>query len=250
MPYYYIYRTMDGSAKFSFRFVRPHKNPISISVSSTPNDYAIFSFPLKYNLKYVYNFGFLIDTKHKKDVLSLSSAKRIAQGWAEWVWKRVDDAQNQKYEIPICPKPLKTVRDTSGALTVETGGVLIGYRFDYVVRDFIFDHRGSSKPGAYDPDVKYLNQCLKKAWEQNGMKILGFLHSHPRGVCRPSGDYGNGIGDTGYVIRIFKHIQSLNKFLVPIVYSTADGGCFEIFPFIVFRENPAVFVDADLKIVT
>jgi len=63
-----------------------------------------------------------------------------------------------------------------------------------------------------------------------------------------SGDWGNGIGDLGYLKRIFEHINGLNKFLVPIVYSVFDSHPFEIFPFIAWKASVKNYKKGVVKI--
>src|SRR5437660_9127668 len=96
------------------------------------------------------------------------------------------------------------VEDTIGYLQAETGGILLGDRDDYVVQKFVFDRSGRRSGAAYDPDVGFLNRIVKDEWNNNKLALLGFVHSHPRGVERLSGDYGDGIGDLGYLKRIFE----------------------------------------------
>lgn len=137
------------------------------------------------------------------------------------------------------------IKNSVGRLPVETGGILLGSRDDYKVRKFYFDDYGSHSPGGYDPDVNYLNRIVKREWETNELALLGFVHSHPRGVNRLSGDWGNGIGDLGYLKRIFEYMPKLRKFLVPIIFSEADGGNFHIFPFCAERGQEENYQKAD-----
>jgi len=124
---------------------------------------------------------------------------------------------------------------TVGALPAESGGILLGNREDFVVQKFVFDSSGSTGPVSYDPDVKFLNQVVKKEYEENNLALLGFIHSHPRGISRLSGDMGNGIGDIGYIKTIFSAMPDLNHFLVPIVHPTADGGELTMFTYMAER---------------
>jgi hypothetical protein len=129
-----------------------------------------------------------------------------------------------------------SICETVGRLPSETGGILLGSRTDYVVRKFVFDPTGRRSAGGYDPDIAFINGVVKQEWEENQLALLGFVHSHPRGVTRLSGDWGDGIGDLGYVKRIFEAMPALQKFLVPIVFSTADGGKQMFFPHIAHRD--------------
>ncbi|MDV3000928.1 MAG: hypothetical protein N5P05_002534 [Chroococcopsis gigantea SAG 12.99] len=141
----------------------------------------------------------------------------------------------------------KAIKNTVGKKPAETGGILLGSRDDSIVRKFVFDDKGSTSRGGYDPDVDSLNRIIKWEWERNGLALLGFLHSHPSGVRRLSGDWGNGYGDLGYVRKIFRAIPALDKFLVPIVFSSADTK-FEIIPYIVYRNNVENYLQTELVI--
>lgn len=141
------------------------------------------------------------------------------------------------------------ILNTVGKRVPESGGILLGSREDYVVQKFVFDPHGSMTSGGYDPDVDFINGVIKKEWEENQLELLGFLHSHPRGVTRLSGDWGNNIGDLGYLRAIFKAIPALQKFLVPIMFSPIDGGSLEIFPYMADRDDVENYYLGDLTII-
>jgi Prokaryotic homologs of the JAB domain len=123
-----------------------------------------------------------------------------------------------------------------GHVPPETGGLLLGSRRDYVVKKFVFDESGSRSHSSYDPDVAVLNKIVKREWEENELQLIGWAHSHPRGVERLSGDYGGGTGDLGYLTRIFEAMPALPKFIVPIVFSSHDGPL-SFFPYVAYRGN-------------
>jgi hypothetical protein len=123
-----------------------------------------------------------------------------------------------------------------GNVPPETGGLLLGSRRDHVVQKFIFDESGSRSYSSYDPDVAVLNKIVKREWEENGLQLIGWAHSHPRGVERLSGDYGSGNGDLAYLTRIFAAMPALAKFIVPIVFSSHDGPLC-IYPYVAYRDN-------------
>ncbi len=145
------------------------------------------------------------------------------------------------------PAYLDIVRSV-GSINHESGGVLLGNAKEFVVQKFIFDFQGRCSAGGYDPDADYLNKIVKEE-KQNGLDFLGFVHSHPRGVSNLSGDFGNGIGDIGYIERIFEAYPDLEKLLVPIIYSSYDGGELKIFPYIAYRSNARDYKLAKLNIV-
>lgn len=138
---------------------------------------------------------------------------------------------------------------TVGKRMPESGGILLGSRENYIVQKFIFDPTGSMSSAAYDPDINFINKTIKKEWEENGLALLGFIHSHPRGVKRLSGDWGGNTGDIGYTKAILKAIPDLKKFLVPIMFSPSDGGPLEIFPYIAYRGNEENYQSGELTII-
>lgn len=141
------------------------------------------------------------------------------------------------------------VEDTVGYLQAETGGILLGSRDDYVVQKFVLDKSGRRSGAAYDPDVGFLNRIVREEWTKNALALLGFVHSHPRGVAKLSGDFGDGIGDLGYLKKIFEAMPKLDHFLVPIIFSTADGGDFKMMPYIAARDNVSSYNLVELEIV-
>lgn len=141
------------------------------------------------------------------------------------------------------------IQRTVGELPSETGGILLGNRDDFIVQKFIFDSSGSRSAASYDPDINSLNKIIKKEWKENQLALIGFIHSHPRGISRLSGDWGGNIGDVGYIKAIFNAIEALDKFLVPIVYSTADGGEYDIFPYIAERGNEENYKQLSIEII-
>jgi len=147
--------------------------------------------------------------------------------------RRPDDSQTE--DFVIFKSAFDEIKRTVCRNQPESGGILLGNRADYVIQKFIFDPKGSRSRGAYDPDVNFINAQIKKEWSENQLEFLGFLHSHPRGVERLSGDWGNNIGDIGYMRAILRAIPALPKFLVPILFSPADGGELQFFPYIAYR---------------
>lgn len=143
-----------------------------------------------------------------------------------------------------------SIIQTVGKLKAETGGILLGSRDDYIVKKFVFDSSGSGFAAGYDPDVKFLNKVIKEEWDKNGLALLGFVHSHPRGVSRLSGDWGRNTGDIGYIKAIFSAIPALDKFLVPILYSTSDGGKLEIFPYMAERGHEENYKKLNLVVLS
>ena len=141
------------------------------------------------------------------------------------------------------------ILETVGTFKPESGGILLGNPINYMVQKFVFDKNGNNFSYGYDPDVDFLNEVLKREWEENNLDFLGFIHYHPRGVEHLSGDHGDGIGDLGYIKKIFNAMPTLNKILVPIVYSNYDSKGFRIFPYFSDRTSGHKYQIARLKIV-
>ena len=152
-------------------------------------------------------------------------------------------------EMIFTKESYEEIKKTVGQMKSETGGILLGNRDDFVVQKFIFDKSGSTTSSSYDPDIASLNKKIKHEWEVNKLALIGFVHSHPRGISRLSGDWGNGIGDIGYIKTIFNAIEALDNFLVPIIHSSYDGEEYNIFPYISSRGDEENYKEVPIKII-
>jgi proteasome lid subunit RPN8/RPN11 len=128
----------------------------------------------------------------------------------------------------------KTIEASVGSLPAETGGMLGGSRADGVVRHFHFDQQARRSGASYSPDVDVLNGLLRDQWNPEGINLLGFIHSHPPYLRKPSG------GDLLYAQRILAHNPEMKQLLLPIAASEPDTGRFEIHPFAVVRDGDKV----------
>lgn len=140
---------------------------------------------------------------------------------------------------------------TVGQLPPETGCLLFGYRKgpdSFVVKKVVYDDSGTRTHTSYDPDPDVVNALIKKIWEEEGLELIGWCHSHPRGISSPSGNYGGNTGDLGYTTAILEAIPALKKFLIPIVHSTSDGGPLVIHPYVAHRGNVANYQKAKLVV--
>lgn len=153
--------------------------------------------------------------------------------------KKIDDP------IKITRSVINQIEETIGSYKVETGGIL--FAKNNVIQEVIFDKGGSCSHGAYDPDYVGLNEILKKK-EAEGFVYVGSIHSHPRGVRYPSGDWGNNTGDHGAIKANLKCNPELDKFIALIAYSTYDGGKFELFSFVVYRKEIENIYETSLEI--
>jgi proteasome lid subunit RPN8/RPN11 len=125
---------------------------------------------------------------------------------------------------------LEQIRRTVGRLAPEHGGVLGGDPDSGVVTEFYFDRSARRSTVTYSPDDQLLNRLFKREWNPRGIRVMGFVHSHP-GLRQPSA------GDLSYSRRILDSIDDLDRLLIPIVISAADRGRFEIHPFAVTRNG-------------
>lgn len=157
--------------------------------------------------------------------------------------------QAQSEDFIILESAYEEILRTVGSRPAESGGILLGNREDFVVQKFVFDSKGSMSAAAYDPNIEFLNAVVKKEWAENNLALLGFVHSHPRGMSRLSGDWGNNTGDIGYMKAIFRAMPDLKKFLVPILFSYADGGELNFFPYMAYRDKEEQYFAGNLKVI-
>jgi hypothetical protein len=246
------YRTRDGNGYFEFRFVAVNSGyDIDVLHSSS------------YNLKELKGIVPLkTQSGYRLDIApcpSVEEARKEAEKWAEEVWRELQQrsslssvSSRKSLTMKFTQQAYRDIENTVGTKRAETGGILLGLRDDYIVTKFIFDHKGSTSRCGYDPDVAFINGRIKEEWDKNGLELLGFIHSHPPGVTRLSGDWGNGYGDIGYLKAIFRAIPALDQFLVPIVFSTADTRSREmqIRPYIAFRGAEENYQEAEVKIIS
>jgi proteasome lid subunit RPN8/RPN11 len=123
---------------------------------------------------------------------------------------------------------------TVGSKKAEQGGAL-GWREDErVVRYFRFDDTAATTGATYSPDDKALNAMFQRDWNPRGIRLAGFVHSHPSGLARPSS------GDLAYSKRILAAIPDLPYLVLPIAQTVPDTGEFRLVPFLVLRDGDQV----------
>ena len=204
--------------------------------------------------------GYSSRSNHSRNRPSYRSGRKIIGSWTpSWGGTSISLTDRLSIVKPkhiplrknfeITPEAFAQITNTVGSEKCESGGILLGSREDFVVRKYVHDPFGTRSGGAYDPDVNFLNEVVEKAWNEEGLAFLGFVHSHPRGVGRLSGDMGNGIGDLGYIARIMEHMPGLESFLCPIVYSQFDGGPFSFHPFIADRGAVSEYYSGNLQLI-
>ena len=123
---------------------------------------------------------------------------------------------------------------TVGSLPAEHGGALGCQQDDEVIRFFRFDDTSRNTGATYSPDHEMLNAMFRTDWNPKGIRLAGFVHSHPSGFARPSA------GDLRYARDILAAIPDLPQLFLPIVQTVPDTGSFRLLPFAVVREGDSV----------
>ena len=118
-----------------------------------------------------------------------------------------------------------------GTKAPENGMVLGGDPSDGIVRHVVFDDGAERSVSTYSPDHVRLNYLLTDWWRPSGIRFLGFVHSHPGQLARPSG------GDLRYAEVILKANPHLERLLMPIVTVSPEPA---IHPFVVLRTPEGV----------
>ncbi len=122
-----------------------------------------------------------------------------------------------------------------GVRQAESGGMLGGRNGK--VSHYIFDEHSRVARATYTPDHHFLNRILKKEWNPQGIRLLGFVHSHPGMNDCPS------IGDEEYASRILDAIDDLDSLWLPIINTIPDTGCFRLTPWQARRQRKGVQVE-------
>lgn len=146
-----------------------------------------------------------------------------------------------KPRFTLAESALSRIMATIGSRQAESGGVLGGDRTSNFISEFHFDDGARCNSAAYSPDHHYLNTVLfPTVWKPRGIKLIGFVHSHPPFIRHPSG------GDLEYARAILEAIAELESLFVPIVMTIPDTGRFAFLPYAVVRRGKGVaVVDAE-----
>jgi hypothetical protein len=105
--------------------------------------------------------------------------------------------------LTITAEVAEAIRRSVGALPSESGGPLGGSDDDTAVHYFHFDERSRATAATYSPDHVALNQLFRDEWNPRGIRLRGFVHSHPGRVHTPSA------GDEVYANEILNAIPDL-----------------------------------------
>jgi proteasome lid subunit RPN8/RPN11 len=110
----------------------------------------------------------------------------------------------------------RKILNTVGTLPVEQGGLLGSSDKGQTISYYHFDECAAVTASEYSPNVDVLNRYVLPDWKARGIEAVGFVHSHPRGVTRPSN------GDETYAAAILAS-NDRDWLALPIVQSAADG---------------------------
>lgn len=133
------------------------------------------------------------------------------------------------------------IRKTIGTFESESGGYLFGNRIDYIVEKVVFDDSNrTSVTWTFNPS--FINPIIKKLWEEEGLELIGFVHSHPNGNTAPS---------SPDVVVFEKYLNRFDcdRLIVPIIQSSYGNCEYEFHPYIKLRgDNEKPFRKVKLEI--
>jgi proteasome lid subunit RPN8/RPN11 len=119
----------------------------------------------------------------------------------------------------------ESIRETIGKLPPESGGMICGNPKNDSITYFYFDGKAECSSAGYSPDTITLNKLLIRLNDE-GLKLKGFVHSHPRGCDSPSS------GDKFYARKFFAANPDLQRLIIPLVDSIATERPFEMRVFV------------------
>jgi proteasome lid subunit RPN8/RPN11 len=123
------------------------------------------------------------------------------------------------------------IMNAIGKKPAETGGVLGGNRKTGCISHFLFDDSAACSGATYSPDVERLNKKTFPAWNDKDIYLIGFVHSHPGRLSKPSG------GDIVYAQRILAGIPEMDVLLMPIIIPADFGQRAEIYWWVIDRQG-------------
>lgn len=127
----------------------------------------------------------------------------------------------------------ESIKNSIGQLPPESGGMLGGGLDDDIITHFYFDADALCDATHYSPNVDAVNDVLE-SWNASGVRLRGFVHSHPPGLDRPSN------GDALYVREIMAANPELSSFLITIVQPIDRGREFEMVVFQVSQDEDGI----------
>ena len=134
------------------------------------------------------------------------------------------------------------IKRTIGTRKPEQGGIL-GSSDGIHIDHYYFDKTADRTSASYTMDAKALNEVIHE-WNDNGIQLVGIIHSHPQGCTKPS------YGDMETARHIIETIDVKGKFFTPIVQvSPKFNGNIKIYPYtfeqtVEMREQPVTIQEA------
>jgi len=126
----------------------------------------------------------------------------------------------EKQELRMTESVYNAIRNTIGSQPAERGGMLgssDGSTIDY----YHYDETAATTDATYSPDVEALQKILDD-WAEEGIEMMGFVHSHPRGCPCPSQE------DASYAVDIILASGCLDLQLALPIVSPGFGGPFKL----------------------
>lgn len=142
-----------------------------------------------------------------------------------------DPVEQSAVAFRITREVFRQIRRTVGRRPAETGGMLGGNRENGIITQYCFDTSAKRSGATYSPDHTQLTSLLREQWNPRGVKLMGFVHSHPSGCRQPS------YGDRIYAKDILDANEAIDVLFLPIVMSSRNGGQFELLPFYAKRDE-------------
>jgi len=131
---------------------------------------------------------------------------------------------SSKHSWIITAEVYEEIKRTIGCRKPEQGGILgssDGKHIDY----YYFDKTAIRSSASYTMDTKALNEVIHQ-WNDNGVQLVGIIHSHPHGIIRPS------FGDMEIAKHIIETIDVQGRFFTPIVQVSPNlNGEIRIYPY-------------------
>jgi len=140
-------------------------------------------------------------------------------------------APNEQPVVRMSASVHRQILGAIGTKAPENGMVLGGDPLDGIVRHVVFDDGAERTGSTYSPDHARLNSLLVDWWRPSGIRLLGFVHSHPGEFGRPSA------GDLHYAEVILRANPQLKRLLLPIVTVLPEPA---IHPFVAIRTQRGV----------
>ena len=140
---------------------------------------------------------------------------------------------------------LNGIRSTIGARKPEWGGIL-GSTDGIHIDRYYFDSTALRTGCSYTMDTDALNRVIHK-WNDEGIRFIGVIHSHPNGATSPSG------GDLRLAERIIETMDVGGELFTPIVQVSPElNGNIRIYPYTVSRSvklhnQPLIFEKGKVK---